>query len=306
MMLRRIFVLSVLGVLAVACGGSDDSSGGGGSGGGAGTGTGGGAGMGTGGAGGSTTKTCPSPYGTFVVVGDSISDVGSGTNLPAQQPFYRDLLVQNDDGLYPDWQGKDLTTCWGSVNVLKVSKGGAKTPDLVNQVKGLPASLPGPVLVVGTIGGNDVQAALPDVLLGQDVSNQLAAFTKNIDDTFAELTKPDRFGPGVQVQVLLTNVYDPSGGTGDFSFSSGSKCPGLLSAFPTGTKTDPLLQPWNDAMQTEADKYPNVELLDLHADFYDHAVNKPDTWWFVDCIHPNTAGHEAIRELFWPAMVAAP
>ena len=29
MMLRRIFVLSVLGVLAVACGGSDDSSGGG-------------------------------------------------------------------------------------------------------------------------------------------------------------------------------------------------------------------------------------------------------------------------------------
>ncbi len=192
MMLRRIFVLSLLGFLSVACGSSSD--GGGGSGGSAGMGTGGSAGMGTGGAAGGTGKACPNSYGTFVVVGDSISDVGSGTDLGAQQPFYRELLVQNDDAKYPDWQGKDLTACWGSVNVVKVSKGGAKTPDLVGQVQGLPASLPGPVLVVGTIGGNDVQSALPAVLLGQDVSGQLAAFSKDLDDTFAELTKPDRFG----------------------------------------------------------------------------------------------------------------
>lgn len=33
--------------------------------------------------------------------------------------------MKNDDTLYPDWKGKDFTTCWGTPNVVKVSKGGA-------------------------------------------------------------------------------------------------------------------------------------------------------------------------------------
>jgi hypothetical protein len=257
----------------------------------------------------SMTPVCPKKYGTFVVVGDSISDVGSGSMLDKQKPFYRELLVANDDNLYPDWKGKDFTTCWGSPNVVKVSKGGAIATEgtttgasvLFDQVKALPMTLPGPVLVVGTIGGNDVQRALPDVLLGNDVSAQLAAFKKGVDDAFGELTKTDRFGAGVKVDVLLTNIYDPSGGNGNFTFPDMTKCPGVLGFYPANKPTDPLLKPWEDAMAASAMMF-GVTLLDLQTLFKPHAVSSMDGWFFSDCIHPNSAGHEHIRELFWGAI----
>lgn len=249
---------------------------------------------------------CPKKYGTLVVVGDSISDVGSGSNLTVQQPFYRELLVKNDDAKYPMWMGKDLTSCWGGApNVVKVSKGGAVATEgvqasiLFDQVKSLPAMLPGPVLVVGTIGGNDLQRALPDVVLGQDVSMQMAAFAKGLDDAFGELTKTDRFGAGVKADVFITNMYDPSGGTGNFVFAGGMKCGGVLAFYPSGKPTDPLLQPWNDLMAMEAAKYPGVVVVDMHAAFKDHGVPSMEPWFHTDCIHPNSAGHEQIRELFW-------
>src|SRR5581483_10723 len=237
----------------------------------------------------SMTPVCPKKYGTFVVVGDSISDQGSGSMLDKQQPFYRELLVKNDDTLYPDWKGKDFTTCWGAPNVVKASKGGAIATEgtstgasvLFEQVKGLPMTLPGPVLVVGTIGGNDVQRALPDVLLGNDTSAQLAAFKKGLDDAFGELTKTDRFGAGVKVDVLMTNIYDPSGGDGNFTFPNMMKCPGVLGFYPANKPTDPLLKPWEDAMTTSAMMF-GVKILDLQALFKPHAVSSMDGWFFSD------------------------
>jgi len=54
---------------------------------------------------------CPTAkYKTLVVVGDSISDVGGGGGGTGQQPFYRTLLVKNDDTAYPEWKGFDLAT----------------------------------------------------------------------------------------------------------------------------------------------------------------------------------------------------
>ena len=253
---------------------------------------------------------CPKKYGTLVVVGDSISDVGSGSQLDKQQPFYRELLVTNDDAKYPDWKGKDLTKCWDAPNVVKVSKGGAVATEggsasvLFDQVKSLPASLPGPVLVVGTIGGNDLQKVLPKVVLNQDVTADMAAFRKGLDDAFGEITKTDRFGAGVKVDALITNIYDPSGGTGNFAFTGGTKCPGVLAYFPANTPTDPLLAPWNAAMTEEAAKYAGVKILDLHAAFKDHGAPATETWFFTDCIHPNAAGHEHLRELFWSPMLS--
>ena len=175
-----------------------------------------------------------------------------------------------------------------------------------NQVKDIPSDLAGPVLVIGTIGGNDVQAALPQVVLGADVSKQLGQFSTSLDDAFAELTAPDRFGKGVKADVLITNVFDPSDGTGDFAFADGTKCPGILALFPKGKATDPLLQPWNDAMTASSTKA-GVVLLDLHATFHGHGVPAATgSWMHNDCIHPNTAGHDALRGLFWNAIVALP
>lgn len=261
-------------------------------------------------------RACPTAsYKTVVVVGDSISDVGSGETLTEQQPFYRTLLVQNDDTRYPEWKGFDLATCWKidpATAVVKASKGGAIATEkrdggrsiLVDQVKGLPASLPGPVLVVGSIGGNDVLSGLANVLFGDTAKAQadIDAYVAGFGAAMADLTKAGRFGEGVKVDVLMTNIFDPSDGTGNFNFTpENRKCAGSFSLWPAGEPTEPVLKQWNAAMTTEAAKYPGVKLLDLKALYKGHDVNQvaEKNWFYKDCIHPNTPGHAAIRGLFW-------
>jgi len=266
---------------------------------------------------------CPTAkHKTVIVVGDSISDVGAGSN-PEELPFYRTLLAKNDDAKYPAWKGYDLATCTGidpAADVVKASKGGAiatvpasNDPSnkgiLLNQVTALPANLPGPVLVVGTIGGNDVQRGLANVVLGspeqqqRDIDNFVAGFGA----AMAELSKPDRFGAGVKVDVLMTNIYDPSGGTGRFYYEPAKQtCPGALSLWPEGTPTAEPLAKWNAAMKAEAAKHAPVKLLDMYTPFVSHAVATPasENWFYKDCIHPSAGGHDAIRGLFWAGIVA--
>jgi hypothetical protein len=199
--------------------------------------------------------------------------------------------------------------------VVKASQGGAvatvpspNSPSnkgiLLNQAAGLPATLEGPVLVVGTIGGNDVQSGLVTVLTGTkaQVQTQIDAFASGVGAALTELTKPDRFGAGVKVEVLLTNVYDPSGGSGHFYYEpSSASCPGALGFWPDNKETKSALDPWNAAMSVEAAKHPGVKLLDLATPFVPHAVASPAStnWFYQDCIHPSSLGHHAVRSVFW-------
>lgn len=267
-----------------------------------------------------TPKVCPtSVHKTIVVVGDSISDVGSGETRAEQEPFYRTLLVKNDDERHADWAGYDLSTCWkldAKKAVVKASVGGAIATEkadgqrsiLVEQAKSLPTALEGPVLVVGTIGGNDLLSGLTNVVFGntEKAKADLDAYVSGFGAAMAELTKPDRFGAGVKVDVLITNIFDPSDGTGRFRFTpEDRKCAGAFQLWPEGQPTEPSLVQWNSAMTTEAAKYPGVALLDLKAIYKGHDVNQPaeTNWFYKDCIHPNSAGHHAIRTLFWKGIV---
>ena len=271
-----------------------------------------------------TPTACPTAkYKTLVVLGDSISDVGAGT--ASEQPLYRTLLVKNDDAKYPEWKGFDLATCWmldPTNGVVKASKGGAvatvpmsNSPSdksvLLNQATGLPTTLAGPVLVVGTIGGNDVQKGLVTVLTGTpaQVQMQIGQFAAGFGKAMAELTKADRFGAGVKVDVLMSNIYDPSGGSGHFYYEPKmGTCPGALGFWPDKKETKSQLDPWNAAMATEAAKYPGVKLVELRAPFASHAVSTPDptNWFHEDCIHPNALGQNAVRGVFWSGLVALP
>ena len=245
-----------------------------------------------------TTPTTGTKFKTHVILGDSISDGGG------EAPFYYNLLDKNDDAKWPDATGKDFSALYGAdIKIVKASKGGSKGQNLGSQISLIPATLEGPVLVTMTIGGNDVQSALGALLTTGDDSKQRADFQEFLDAAVAELTKPDRFGPGVKVAVYMTNVYDPSDGNGNFTVAAtGKKCPGALAYFPAGRETKPLLDPWDKIFTDVAAKYPGTKVVDLRSKYDGHGVAATDSWFVGDCIHPNAKGHDAIRDLFWEAV----
>jgi lysophospholipase L1-like esterase len=315
-MRRLLFGTSILGfALALAACGSDSTSGTTGSTTGATTGSGGDATTstgteGSGGSGGEATTTSTGStgsgggsgavqYKSYVILGDSISDHGG------VGPYFYDLLAQNDDAAYPKWQGKDLKTKFGQdLMVVRTSKGGAVSGDLLGQVNKLPPSLPGPVAVTITIGGNDMQVNILKILQGMDQGDR-DKFRANIKAALEALTVPDRFGKAVEVHVFQADIYDPTGGKGDFSKQG---CPAPLSFLPV-TPTDGFFMNWNAVVNDEVPKH-GVSLVEpLHQRFYGHSLsNDADPWFHTDCIHPNKPGHDQLRAMFWTAITgeAAP
>lgn len=279
-----LFALAI--ALLAACGGSvQDNPGGPSDGGG---------GVDTGAA--TDTGVTAKAFRTHVILGDSISDRGG------EAPYFYDLLDKNDDARWPGDAGKDFATRYPGIQVQKKSRGGSTAANLGGQIDALPTRLDGPVLVTITIGGNDVQAALAKILTSGDDSKNRADFGEFLEESLGKLFTKDRFGPGVEVAVLMTNIYDPSDGTGNFTFASGSKCGGALGIWPASKPTAPLLEPWQKVMTDVAAKHPGTVVLDLHGKFAGHGVPGAETWFVKDCIHPNAVGHDAIRDLFWEAV----
>jgi lysophospholipase L1-like esterase len=234
------------------------------------------------------TATPLTAVGTLVVLGDSISQGGG------QPPFYYNLLLSNDDTTYPEWTGKDLRTKYGA-NVMMVNNAvaGAVSSDLPTQVTALPASLPGPVAVVLTIGGNDMQTNIAAILQGVDQGLR-TQFQMNLASALGQLTMPGRFGTGVDVHVYEADIYDPSDGSGNFQ-----TCPYPLSLVPP-QPSDPFFGEWNAVVDGEVPMHPSSVVAPLHATFHTHGVNSgAANWFYTDCIHPNATGHDAIRGMFW-------
>jgi lysophospholipase L1-like esterase len=241
------------------------------------------------------TATSGPAYATYVILGDSISDGGG------QGPFFYDLLVSNDDTLYPSWHGKDLKTRYGidASHVVKASKAGAVSGDLAGQLANVPHDLPGPVLVTITIGGNDMTAAFVDILQGKDAPD-VAAMKSNIDAALAEIHSPDRFGAGVTATVFEANVYDPS----DDVAANFVSCPAPLSFVPSTFDITTTFSTWNGTIASSIAATGDVD-VDSHALFLGHGAEKPSDgtrWFYTDCIHPNQPGHDELRQAFWSAI----
>ncbi|MBI4702610.1 MAG: SGNH/GDSL hydrolase family protein, partial [Deltaproteobacteria bacterium] len=245
-------------------------------GGGAGSGAAGAAGGGAGGAGagGSPPSGLPD-VGALVVLGDSIGDGGG------QGPFYYELLKA------------DLSAKYGNVKYVNNANGGSKTDDLAGQIKGLPGSLPGPVAVTVTSGGNDMKEALPLILAGADAMLR-AKMGQNIDQALGLLLQPGRFGPGVAVYVFEANIYDASDGQGNFK-SGGCA---IKQNAPDPSKVDGYFAAWNGEIATRVSGRGQT-LSDIHGLFYGHGFNGNDKWYASDCTHPNAKGHDQLRRLFY-------
>jgi lysophospholipase L1-like esterase len=248
---------------------------------------GGGGGVGGGGGGGSGGGSLAgATIGTYIVLGDSISDSG-GTG-----PYFNDLLHQ------------DLVTKFPNLMYVHGAQQGAITdtysdlsgsPTLASQIAALGSSYPGDVLVTITIGGNDLNGHAGQAIGGTDDAVKME-YSAHLAAELGTLTTPGRLGTGA-VHIVLANIYDFTDGQGDFRTVMCGP-PINVSAGRVAT----VFTAWN-ALSASAIATANGTLYDLHGDFAGHGFNaaNPDDVWYDrnSCLHPNAKGHAHIAQSLW-------
>jgi len=202
---------------------------------------------------------------TLYTFGDSILDCGRYNEFgvhPGQ------LLVQNDDRLFPEFQGQDLASN-GSARLEHRARDGATLDGLPYQAQGL--RVEGRAIAIITIGGNDLLRGLI-----RDTGAGIATFANALDTFVQQL--PIR-------PVVLGNVYDPTLGDDRRNFSG---------VDPAIARKN--LQRMNTAIQEIASRY--GQFVDLHAHFL-----KGDPSWFTATIEPSVRGASEVRRAFLPYVV---
>jgi acyl-CoA thioesterase I len=203
---------------------------------------------------------------TLYTFGDSILDSGwyNDRGLDPGQ-----LLIRNDDALFPEFQGQDLAS-HGPVRLEHRAVDGATVDSLPAQARNLAPSEKGAAIL--TVGGNDLlRGLLIDQGPGIDAfATALGAFLRDLP------VRP----------VLLGNVYDPTFGDDTLNF----------------TGVDPELARENhsrvNAVIAElAGTY--GALVDLHAYFL-----SGDPSWCTHTIEPSLRGASEIRRCFLPHLLA--
>ncbi len=199
---------------------------------------------------------------TLYTFGDSILDCARYNELgvhPGQ------LLVQNDDRLFPEFQGQDLHSR-GPARLVHRARDGATVTGLQSQAQGLHIEGRGIALI--TIGGNDLLRGLIS-----DTGAGIAGFADALDLFVQRL--PIR-------PVLLGTVYDPTGGDDRRNF---------LGVEPTIARKN--LQRINAVIEEIASRYGQV--VELHAHFL-----TGDPSWFTATIEPSLRGASEVRRAFLP------
>lgn len=209
---------------------------------------------------------------TLYTFGDSILDCGRYNEFgvhPGQ------LLVQNDDRLFPEFQGQDLKSRQPA-RLEHRARDGATVDGLLPQAQGLRVEgkampVAGCAYALITIGGNDLLRGLI-----RDSGAGIATFANTLDTFVQQL--PIR-------PVLLGNVYDPTLGDDNRNF---------LGVEPAIARQN--LQRMNTAIQEIANRY--GQFVDLHAHFL-----KGDPSWFTAIIEPSLRGASEVRRVFLPYIV---
>ncbi|MDP8965640.1 MAG: SGNH/GDSL hydrolase family protein, partial [Cyanobacteriota bacterium] len=199
---------------------------------------------------------------TLYTFGDSILDCARYNELgvhPGQ------LLVHNDDRLFPEFQGQDLQSR-GQARLEHRARDGATVTGLPSQAQGL--HVEGRAMALITIGGNDLLRGLI-----RDTGEGIAAFDDSLDLFVQRL--PIR-------PVLLGTVYDPTGGDDQRNFL------GVDAAVARKN-----LQRINAVIEKIANRYGHV--VDLHAHFL-----TGDPSWFTATIEPSLRGASEVRRAFLP------
>jgi acyl-CoA thioesterase I len=192
--------------------------------------------------------------------GDSVLDCGR-YNDRGLDPGR--LLVHNDDGLFPEFRGKDLRAR-GAAELEHRAVDGAVAADLARQASGLRPRERSVAIV--SVGGNDLLRGL-----AADSGAGVVAFEATLD----------RFLRALPVRpVVLATVYDPTFGDDTRNFL------GVPARIARANH-----RRVNDVIRTLAERH--GRLADVHAHFL---TGEPS--WFTHTIEPSLVGASEVRRVF--------
>ena len=200
-----------------------------------------------------------------VTFGDSILDCAHYNEhgvTPGQ------LLVRNDDRLFPEFRGRDLQS-HGAARLEHRARDGATVSGLASQAAGL--HVDGDAVALLTVGGNDLLRGLVT-----DDGAGIEAFGRALDAFLAGL--PIR-------RVLIGNVYDPTFGDDRRNF---------LGVDPAVARANH--RRLNAVLADLGSRY--GALVDLHAHFL-----AGDPSWFTRTIEPSLIGASEVRRAFLPHLL---
>jgi lysophospholipase L1-like esterase len=255
--------------------------------------------------------------------------LGKGVQTPDYDQFshyYRSLLapmLASKFGLKAPnalWDLVDVfngvTSTQSSGDFASCSKWGARTLDLPTNGSGkkqIEACFAAPqskkTLVIMTVGGNDFASLAKQGMAGTDK----ATLMSQIDDAIAqlsgaigELQDPVRFPAGSY--IVLANVYEFTDGTRDEMACAAAGAAGFNKAWADG----PAVFAYLDEQIVKTAVQKNVDVVFMEENFCGHGFKAADPaapcyrgpntpLWFdpITCIHPNTAGHAALAEMFF-------
>ncbi|MDB5731836.1 MAG: GDSL-like lipase/acylhydrolase [Variovorax sp.] len=204
------------------------------------------------------------PVLTVHTFGDSVLDCAR-YNAEGLDPGQ--LLVKNDDRLFPEFKRHDLQSR-GPVRLAHRAVDGATVEDLAAQARGLHPREPSVGLL--TIGGNDLIRGL-----ASDTGSGMRAFERTLDAFLTRL--PIR-------PMLMASVYDPTFGDDARNFLGVE----ARVARANHRRVNAII---------EALAQRHGRFVDLHAHFL-----SGDPSWFTRTIEPSLRGASEVRRVFLAAM----
>jgi acyl-CoA thioesterase I len=201
---------------------------------------------------------------TLFTFGDSILDC-SHYNEQGVDPGR--LLAKNDDRLFPEFRGRDLSSR-GTALLEHRAVDGSIVDDLPDQVEFLVVD--GPAIAILTIGGNDLLTSLLD-----DRGPGIEAFARKLDHFLHYL--PIR-------PVLIGTVYDPTFGNDALN---------VFGIDPSWGRENHRRV--NAVLADLGTAYGAV--VDLHRHFLE---GRPD--WYTRTIEPSLVGASEVRRCFLDAI----
>jgi lysophospholipase L1-like esterase len=200
------------------------------------------------------------------------------------------LLHRNDDGRYPEFEGRDLVSLYGEITYENVAEDGATIGDVFGSQLPQVAESDEFTLITLSVGGNDLLSAFanrpdPALLAGvvRDVAEALEFLVESL-----ERTRPNS-------TLILTTVYDPSDDT--------RKVPGLFEG--AGKLPLEALHDMNARIRRIAGNARHAAVADAYQHFLGHGVTVPpaERWyWKRSLIEPSAIGASEIRRLWLDAL----